>query len=1003
MLPASLAEMTKAPRLNLFTIPVHRAFADSLAAGIVRLHSAERLQLARGMILLPNARAVSAVRDAFIRLAGGALLLPRLVALGEGDLEAAAGAALDRVDEYAMPPVIDPVQRRLLLAGILRRIAPDRATGASEALRLAESLGRSMDALAFEEKSVAELMALKDADIGLAQHWEAGFDLLSKLASEWPAVLAALGLEDRAHVRNLLLNRTAESWQAKGLPVPWVVAAGITTAAPAVARLLGTIARQPGGTVVFPHIDLAMPVAVWDALGDVSGDDHENVAPPQEAHAQFHLKLLLKRIGAGRDDVTIWPEGSPHDGPESREPFIATMLAPAVATDAWPGVPASARALPGVTKAICATPAEEALAIALAMREALEVPGKTAALVTPDRMIASRVTGHLTRWGLVVDDSAGTPLPQTPAGALVIALARAAGSGFAPVDLLALLSHPLVPADGDERREWLDRVRALDLALRGPRPRAGLKGVGDAIAGLDGRSQTGTSLEAWWHSVADVLAPLDEKQSQSLIVWLDRLRECLGILAGAALWSGAAGRALSARFETLIDHAHGYAEAVSSDELANVLHVLLSDVAVRPPQGGHPRLFIWGLIEARLQRADRMILAGLNEGQWPQTPEPDPWLAPGIRRRLGLPGLERQIGLASHDFASALGAGEVILTRSKRDGGAPTVPSRLLLRIDAFAGSLRPGAGQLDLANLAAAIDTADRPQPMSRPEPSPPVSLRKSAISASQLDVLLADPFVWYAQNILGLRRLDALDDDPTPMWRGTLVHALLEDWLKSDNYDPEALIRRAEQRLAEPDISVVLRTIWGPRLLAALRWAGETIVANKAAGRVPLLDGVEERGQVMIGGIRLSGKADRIDRLPDGGLAIVDYKTGGKANKRTLASGFLLQLGLLGAIAEHGGFKNIDGVATTFEYWRLNKAPRGDGFGWVESPFYKRAEDGVQADGFVAMAVQRLSEAAPWLLGDAPFKARLHPEYSIYGDFDQLMRLEEWYGVQDSGELSA
>lgn len=1002
-------------RPSLYTIPVHRAFADALAAGLVRQHGGEPLGLARGMVLLPNNRAVTAVRDAFVRLAGGALLLPRLVALGEGDLDAAAGAALDLIDRDPVPPVIDPVQRRLLLANVLRTAAPDRATSLSEAIRLADGLASALDALAFEERTVADLYALKDTDPGLAQHWDVALDLVTKVSAVWPGILASLGLADRADVRNLLLDRTAKAWRTHGLPTRWMVAAGITTSAPAVARLLKSIANADGGSVVFPHLDLAMPDAVWAMLGPDPASAQDGDPPPLEIHAQFHLKLLLNRMDAGRDDVLVWPDSSAYDGPESRDAFISAMLAPASATGDWPGRPIAQRQLPGVNSLVCANPAEEALAIALALREVLETPEKTAALVTPDRAIAQRVIGNLARWGISIDDSAGTPLPQTPPGALLLALVRAAGARFAPVELLALLSHPLVHSEGEARRAWLDQVRRLDLALRGPRPPQGLGGVTSLLnakigqlRGDKSRDQSRAladmeSLAEWWAGVACDLALLEGTEPLSLANAMARVRNVMATLAGDAPWSGADGRAMSERFAKIAEHANSLPEPMTGSELAGVLQTLLADVAVRPPQGGHPRLFIWGLIEARLQRADRMILAGLNEGQWPQPPAPDPWLAPGIRRRLGLPGLERQIGLASHDFASALGASEVILTRSKRDGSSPTIPSRLILRIDAFAGDKRPGPGALNLAAMADAVDAATAEPQGIRPAPAPPRDLRKAAISASQLDTLLADPFAWYAQAILGLRRLDALDDQPTPMWRGTLVHDLLEKWLKAGGQDVGDLIARAEARIAEPDIGTLLRTIWAPRLLAALRWTGEEIVTNRAARRVPLLAGVEERGEVVIDGIRLSGKADRIDRLPDGSLAIVDYKTGGSVNKKALANGYVLQLGLLGAIAERGGFEDVAGTVAAFEYWRLNRHPKSGEFGWVEEPFYKNAEDGVQADGFVAFAVQRLGVAAKWLAGVEPFEAKLRPEYAPYADYDQLMRLEEWYGVLGSPEDAA
>jgi ATP-dependent helicase/nuclease subunit B len=992
--------MSVSARLNLFTIPVQRAFADALAVGLLRQHGGDPLNLARGMVLLPNNRAVTAVRDAFVRLAGGALLLPRLVALGEGDLDAAAGAALDRIDAEPIPPVIDPVQRRLLLAGLLQQEDPDRASSLGEALRLADGLSRALDGLTFEQRTLADLLSLAEQRDGMAQHWAAALHLFTRLSVLWPAELATRGLIDRAEMRNLMLDRTEQLWRIHGLPVPWMVAAGVTTSAPAIARLLKTIAQADGGGVVFPHLDLAMTSEHWALLGPDPATMEEGDPAPLETHAQYHLKLLLDRMDAGRDDVAVWPDTSPHDGPESRTAFISTMLAPARATTDWPKATAAARKLPGVSAIACATPAEEALAIALVLRETLETPGQTAALVTPDRAIASRVIGHLARWGITIDDSAGTPLPQTPPGALVLALARAAGARFAPIDLLALLSHPLVHAHEDERRPWLDRVRSLDLALRGPRPPAGLGGVTNALAALEKRRRTDPLLEEWWAGVAAQLAPLDGIDAVPLAILLERLSGALATLAGDAPWSGAAGRALADLFARLTAHADCAAQPLPLAELAGVLETLMADIAVRPPQGGHPRLFIWGLIEARLQRADRMILAGLNEGQWPQPPSPDPWLAPGIRRSLGLPGLERQIGLASHDFASALGAGEVILTRSVREGSAPTIPSRLMLRIDAFAGAFKPGAGPIDHRAIAAILDSASAEPRGIQPAPSPPLALRPRAISASKLDALLADPFAWYADAILGLSKLEALDGEPTALWRGIMVHRLLETWLKARTEDVDALMARAEARFAMPDVGALLRTLWAPRIMAALRWAGDTIIAGRAEGRVPLIDAVEKRGAVQIGGITLSGKADRIDRLPDGTLAIVDYKTGSSPGKSAVAAGFALQLGLLGAIAGRGGYAEAQGTVSRFEYWRLNRDQKSGSFGWIEEPFYKKAEDGVQADGFVAFALSRLDDALPWLTGNAPFTAKLHPQFAHYADYDQLMRLEEWYGVLGSGE---
>ncbi len=996
---------------RVFTIAVHHAFADALAAGLLKQHqrSDDPLALARGMLLLPNARAVRAVRDAFIRHAGEALLLPRLVAIGEDDLEAAAGSALDRIEGEPLPPAIDPLQRRLLLAHIIRVAHPEQANSPAAAVKLADGLARLLDALAIEEVAFDELSDLLTEDAAIARHWGLALDLLTHVSEHWPTLLATLGVSDRAVRRNQLFDRTTALWGRDGLPTGWLCAAGITVSAPAIARLLRTIACADGGSVVFPYLDQLMEDSEWAMLGGDPRDREEGTPRPRETHPQYHLKLLLERMGIARAEVEAWPVEATESDLTSRPAVFRHLFAPAEATRVWPTLSEAERKLPGVCALDCADPAEEALTIALAMREMLNQPGKTAALVTPDRGIATRVAAQFARWGIKVDDSAGEPLAQTPAGRLLLSLAAAAASHFAPVPLLTLLAHPLVGTGGavDEgelsnpaRLLWLDGVRALDLALRGPRPPAGLGGIIDALAG----EKQAETLEWWSTAVLPLLQPLTVLEDRTLEAALPVLRAGLEALAGEGIWAGADGRALAALFDELTLHAAAWPEPVAVEDLAPLLATLMEGVSVRQPQGGHPRLFIWGLIEARLQRADRMILAGLNEGQWPQLPTPDPWLAPGLRRRLGLPGADRQIGLSSHDFSTALGAPDVLLTRALREGTAPTVPSRLRLRIDALLGEkLKPKSGPLDLSAVARVLDARAVATPVAQPQPAPPVDLRPKAISASALDTLLADPYSWYAAQILGLRPLDPLDAVPDARWQGIYVHELLHQWLKGESWDPDLLVTMARNRLLQKDISALLRTMWGPRLYDALKWVGETIVEQRREGRHPILAATECRGEMTVHGITLSGKADRIDRLLDGSLAVIDYKTGGSPKPSQVNAGFGNQLGLLGALAQAGAFDGTGAAVSTFEYWRLNRRPKGGGFGHVTTPFLQRGDIAITADNCVEAALGRLAEGAAYLTEPRPFTAKQVPAYAPYADYDQLMRLEEWYGaLRDEGETA-
>jgi ATP-dependent helicase/nuclease subunit B len=348
-----------------------------------------------------------------------------------------------------------------------------------------------------------------------------------------------------------------------------------------------------------------------------------------------------------------------------------------------------------------------------------------------------------------------------------------------------------------------------------------------------------------------------------------------------------------------------------------------------------------------------------------------------------LPGLEFRIGLSAHDFASALGAPQVLVTRARRDGRSPTVASRLWLRLQAMTGGVTRDAR---LERLTAALDEPSAVEPTERPRPSPPSEIRPRKISVTSVDRLKADPFAFYAQAMLRLRKLDGVDADHSAAWKGTAVHKVLEEWLVDDDCDPETLLPHARALLNSGTIHPMLRALWQPRLIEAINQVAEWEREDREAGRLPLK--AEIAGETEIAGVTLQGKADRIDRLADHGLAIVDYKTGKAPAQKAVDKGFALQLGLLGLIARAGGFPQVEGEPKAHEYWSLTKDR--DKFGKRVCP-----DKTMGAADFLAHAEAHFRDAAgKWLTGSEPFTAKLNPAYAPYGDYDQLMRLEEWYG---------
>jgi ATP-dependent helicase/nuclease subunit B len=973
-------------RLHLYTIPPHRAFADALANGLIRRFGGDPLRLARGAVLVPNNRAKRAIQEAFVRASGGGLLLPRLVAIGDPELDEAVGAAFDPADDAEpVPPAVAPLQRRMILARLIQETRPE--TDAAESVRLAGELARTLDQLLVEEVPPHALLTYDAGE--LSEHWQHSLVLFAIVLRRWPEELARLGRIDLADRRTRLIGRVAKRWR-DAAPEGFVCAAGITASSPAIARLLRVVAEMPQGMVVLPGLATGISDEEWESLGPFEPDASGRRKRAIETHPQYHLKLLLERMRVAREDFSNWQAASEHDATPARSRAIASAMAPPELTERWTTLEAADRRLAGVRALEVANPAEEAQAIALALREVLESPGRTAALVTPDRALARRVAAHLARWGIEIDDSAGQPLSVLPPGTLLLALAEAAAQGFAPLPLLALLKHPLVMPEA--RLEWLEGARALDRALRGPRPASGLCGIDRHLADQTGR-EAAVRREAakWWPEARVLLEALEGvfgAGPQPLPELLAALRDTASALAGDGLWSRAEGRAAAELIGELEREAGGGPRAVDPASLPALLRTLMDEVAVRPPQGGHPRLAILGLIEARLQTADLMILGGLNEGVWPGLPAPDPWLAPRIRAELGLPGLERRIGLSAHDLAGALGAPQVLLTRAARDASAPTIASRFWLRLEALSGGLERA---VELASWRRGIDDPGEHRPAERPEPSPPVAARPKAISVTEVDRLKADPYAFYARRMLRLMPLDPVDADPSAAWRGTAVHDVLQKWFEVDGCHPELLRARAEAMLADERTHPMMRALWQPRLMEAVDWIAGEMARLEGEGRTVLA--VERRGVIRFAGVELSGTFDRVDRLADGSLAIVDYKTGQPPSVRAVRAGYSLQLGLLGLIAEEGGFDGIEGRAGCFEYWSL--ARKGGGFGFIDSPVSPRKRDPIPADEFVAIAGGNFHEAVQdWLTGERPFTAKLVPEYAPYAEYDQLMRRDEWYG---------
>ena len=977
---------------QVYSIAAHRGFADALVAGLIPRYSEADFGLAQLTLLLPSQRAARTITEAFVRLSEGGLLLPRMVVVGDLDLDETLGPLFDTLGAGAdIPPAADPARRWLRLAEYLTQVEGDKAGKGAALLRRAFEIGQTMDRLLVEGLAPQDL--LSDEVLGivgeLSEHWTRSTKLFLQVQAHWLAELGARGEVDGPARRNMLFDLAARIWRAAP-PTHPVVAAGVTSASPALAKLLRVVSELPNGAVILPDLDLSLDDEVWNALG-TAGKPENREDPPfakgdAVTHPQYHLKLLLNRMGVARGEVRPWHRAGMAAAPPDRSRAISNLFLPPAASARWAGLAASERRLAGVRLMESAHPGEEAQAIAILLREALEVPERRAALVTPDRALAARVVAQLKRWGIEADDTAGQPLPQTAAGRVLLLLAELLAEDAAPVPLVALLTHPLA-RQGEGRADWLDNARKFDLALRGPRPAPGL-------APLAKRAEE-RKLGDWWQEVSAILAPVMALDGDApLADLLDALATAAEALCGEELWGLPDGRSAASFLEDLREAARSAGTRLDPRELHAVLHDAMDRVSVRPPWGGHPRIAIYGLLEARMARADLLICGGLTEGVWPASPSPDALLPPAVLRALGVPGADFRIGLSAHDLAAALGAPDVVLSWARRDDGAPVIPSRFVLRIKAMLGEKQAAEHrEAEALQLARGIDQAPLAPRCPRPRPMPNAEQRLVDVSATGLDRLRSDPYAFYANSILRLRVLDPLDAQPSAAWRGEAVHEVLDRWHKAGN-KPGELLPIAYATLDEMNAHPLMRGLWRPRLLEALRWIEEEGAILRANGR-DVADS-EVKGDMKVQGVRVHGRADRIDRKADGSLVVLDYKTGTVPTRKEVLTGFRLQLGILGLIARDGGFKGLSGEPTGFEYWGLGKdkdRKDEDGFGYRLDVLKPKKGTVVEPEDFLAKTQDFLTNALDrWILGSDPFTARLNLDVAGYNDFDQLMRLDEW-----------
>ncbi|MES5101072.1 double-strand break repair protein AddB [Agrobacterium sp. BA1120] len=1033
--------------------PFLKTLAESLCDGRLtpgfHYDAADPLSLAKVTIYVPTRRSARVLRSEFVDLLGGqSAILPVIRPLGETDddsgfFDIETPATIDLAPPISSTARLVELARLILawrnsLPDAIRAVHSDSPLVApaspADAIWLARSLGEVIDAMDTEDRDWDALSKLDTADH--AQWWQLTADFLKIASIFWPARLEELNKSSAGRHRNAILRAEAERLTKIGSDDP-IIVAGSTGSIPAAADLIASVASLPQGTVVLPGLDVEMPEDQWQSINESPND------PSSRTHSQYGLFVLLQKLGVLRNDVE--QIGTLDTDLKNRAAIFSTALAPAKATSEWnewrteksDSFFEEAFASASIIEA--ANEREEATAIAIALRLALEKPGtgaqSQAALITPDRGLARRVATELARFGIEADDSAGTPLSATPqAGLLMLALEAILRPGD-PVAVMSLLKHPL-SRFGLGQTKVGQSVAGLELlALRGGRTETTLDTLETLLQQQLALHTDDRHPPQWRKSLTEgsdaaaadlavriksAIEPLDAAFIRkdpvngrltarlTLADWAERTGRVIEAICLdergdlASLWSGEAGEKLSGLLAELMDC--GSVLEADGPQWIDIMAALVAGESIKPRAMRHPRVFIFGALEARLQSVDTVIIGGLNEGIWPGQTANNPFLSRNMKTAIGLEPPERRIGQLAHDFEMANGTRHIFYTRALRQGSTPAVASRWLQRLlalggESFAETLKErGTAYRHWATM---LDEGESQQSAKRPAPTPPAELQPKSYSFSEVGRLRRDPYSIYARRILKLDPLDEFNRDPGAADRGTLYHRIMETYSREGHVPgtpaaEEAMFRVLHACFDAENLPPHIDVVWRPRFEAVAR---EFLLWEKDRRALVKRSHIEARAgqEIPEAGIRLTGVADRIDIKTSGKADIIDYKTGLSPSVKQARSLLDPQLALEAAALMRGAFRDTGSpVPEDLIYVRLRP---GERFGTdTINNEHAKATAKTAPKSAVELANDSIDQLAKFVIslreGRNGFVSRLIPEeqQAYGGEYDHLARVSEW-----------
>jgi ATP-dependent helicase/nuclease subunit B len=927
---------------HIYTVPFGQCFLKTLAGALKEgtlLNAAPQavpFNTASMHVWLPTNRSVLGLKESF-KMAlvphntqpTTPFVLPLMHAFT--DLELKNPFMLKEIHD--LPKAIGAFERLALMMDFLPKGLPVK-----KAFAVAQHLIRLHDECIIGDISVASLESLYGDSVleSAPEHVQDAFLNLEILTQHMPKALAKRGLVIESWRRQQAMRYLADYITCFPPSHP-IVIAGTTGTVPATRMLLKAVYNLPNGVIVLPGLD---------------GDEDKTRVQAMRSHPQHTLFDLCTYLAVEPMTITLLSDAStPLEVARYRDTqclFKAPPLHQKKKPEDYDPILIE-----------CASQSEEARVITAIVREKLFETSYSIAIVTPSQSLMRRLKAELSLYGIIPNDSAGTPLYDTPVGHFLKGLADFLKAPSAAT-FIHLSKHPLCAKNN--RSAHLSFIRRYECLLR--------------------------KKQQNWDSDEKVL------WVNTLQKWLGKRTECVHFtdfihffkeaaekLSDGAVFKNTDGESAAAFF-TSLSNTHPF---IKSDFEEAIILLMEMAAPVHDAAGLGSRVRILGTLEARLNTADVIICGSLNEGNWPKTPESDPLLSDGFRVAVGLPSKKRQQGLAAHDFCTSFYASHLYVTRALRDGGESMLESRLWTRLTHYYGGYDKTYQRI-AHYLRPSTATPHLP-----PAPTPRRESRPKDYYASHVELLMRDPYAFYVRYILGISPLPLLDEALSAKDKGQAFHAILDKYLTHVS-DPteEKLIAFAKPYFETLGArgGGIAQTFWWYRFKRVAQWWHAKLDVELASLRQTEVSG--EASFIVKGTkITLKSRADRLEvpyvnahEIPI--LRIIDYKTGTLPTRKSIQNGTSPQLLVEAIIAHNQGFGakfSAQYPLFNLEYWRLTG---GDPAGECLSV-------SLDADERVAVQSAMLGVLEYFMQDQNPYLSS-----GIGVDARYLARSEEWESMQ-------